>query len=146
MSDENFTAPPSGPSNEQPAAEPAWGAPPPNSRAGALSAASAAAELWAATDCRKGLSDTAASALAYVTFIPALIFLLVAPYNQKPDIRFHAIQELGLTVVGICLHFSWSSQSSASWSTLSAGWACWWCGLCALSRLRRAARSRFRVR
>ena len=53
----------------------------------------------------EGLSDTAASALAYVTFIPALVFLLVAPYNQKPVIRFHAIQELGLTVIGICLHF-----------------------------------------
>jgi uncharacterized membrane protein len=54
-----------------------------------------------------GLSDSAASALAYVTFIPAVIFLVLAPYNQKPVIKFHAIQELGLTLVGICLHLFW---------------------------------------
>lgn len=52
-----------------------------------------------------GLSDNAASALAYVTFIPALIFLLVPPYNQKPQIKFHAIQELGMTVVMFVLAF-----------------------------------------
>jgi uncharacterized membrane protein len=51
-----------------------------------------------------GLADNTAGALAYVTFIPALIFLLVAPYNQKPFIKFHAIQELGLTVFMMCLH------------------------------------------
>jgi len=47
-----------------------------------------------------GLSESAASALAYVTFIPAIIFLLVAPYNQSAKIRFHSIQMLGLSVVG----------------------------------------------
>ena len=54
-----------------------------------------------------GLTDNAASALAYVTFIPAIIFLVLAPYNQKPVIRFHAIQELGLTIVGIILRIFW---------------------------------------
>jgi uncharacterized membrane protein len=53
----------------------------------------------------EGLSDNAAGALAYVTFIPALIFLLMAPYNQKPLIKFHAIQEIGLTVVMFVLSF-----------------------------------------
>ena len=47
------------------------------------------------------------SALAYVTFIPAVIFLVLAPYNQKPVIKFHAIQELGLTLVGIILRIFW---------------------------------------
>lgn len=51
-----------------------------------------------------GLSDNAAGALAYVTIIPAIIFLVMAPYNQKPFVKFHAIQELGLSVVMICLH------------------------------------------
>jgi len=120
MSDENFTTPPSGhESNEPPAAEPAWGAPQANyTQAGAPPPPPPPAG-YAQTGyppppppnygpppiAGEGLSDTAASALAYVTFIPALIFLLLAPYNQKPVIRFHAIQELGLTVVGICLHF-----------------------------------------
>jgi uncharacterized membrane protein len=48
-----------------------------------------------------GLSDTAAGALAYITFIPALIFLLVAPYNQKPFIKFHAWQCITLTLTSI---------------------------------------------
>jgi uncharacterized membrane protein len=47
-----------------------------------------------------GLSENAASALAYVTIIPAIIFLLVAPYNQSPRIKFHSIQMLALSVVG----------------------------------------------
>lgn len=50
-----------------------------------------------------GLSDTAAGALAYVTIIPAILFLVLAPYNQKPFIKFHAFQCLGLAVVWICL-------------------------------------------
>jgi uncharacterized membrane protein len=104
MSDQEFNNTPSGPeSNQQPATEPAWGAPPPNYTQAAYppppppnyippSAAGA------------GLTDTTASALAYLTFIPAIIFLVLAPYNEKPVIKFHAIQELGLTLVGICLH------------------------------------------
>jgi uncharacterized membrane protein len=52
-----------------------------------------------------GLSDNAAGALAYVTIIPAIIFLVLAPYNQKPFIKFHAIQELGLFVFMVALHF-----------------------------------------
>ena len=36
-----------------------------------------------------------------------MIFLVLAPYNQKPVIRFHAIQELGLTLVGIILRIFW---------------------------------------
>jgi uncharacterized membrane protein len=53
------------------------------------------------------LSESAASALAYVTFIPAIIFLLVAPYNLSPKIKFHAIQEIGLTALQIMLLFLW---------------------------------------
>ena len=53
----------------------------------------------------EGLSDNAAGALAYVTFIPAVIFLVVAPYNQKPFVKFHAFQSLGLAVTGFVLGF-----------------------------------------
>jgi uncharacterized membrane protein len=118
MSDENFTTPPAGPeSNEPIASEPAWGAPQPSSTQAGYPPPPTPGYTQTAYPpppppdygpppiAGEGLSDTAASALAYVTFIPALIFLLLAPYNQKPVIRFHAIQELGLTVVGICLHF-----------------------------------------
>ena len=117
MSDEDFTTPPAGhESNEQPAAEPAWGAPQPNyTQAGAPPQPPPPADYTQTAYppppnygpppiAGEGLTDTAASALAYVTFIPAIIFLVLAPYNQKPVIKFHAYQELGLTVVLICLH------------------------------------------
>ncbi len=45
-----------------------------------------------------GLSDTAAGVLAYITVIPAIIFLLVEPYNKKPNIKFHAWQCICLTI------------------------------------------------
>jgi uncharacterized membrane protein len=44
-----------------------------------------------------GLSDNAASGLAYFTFIPAIIFLVVAPYNQNATVRFHSWQSIFLT-------------------------------------------------
>lgn len=50
-----------------------------------------------------GLTDTAAGALAYVTIIPAILFLVLAPYNQRPFIKFHAFQCLGLALAWICL-------------------------------------------
>jgi uncharacterized membrane protein len=50
-----------------------------------------------------GLSDNAAGALAYFTPIPAIIFLLVAPYNQKSSIRFHAWQSILLFVAAIVI-------------------------------------------
>ena len=43
-----------------------------------------------------GLSDDAASGLAYLTFIPAIIFLVVAPYNTNPKVKFHAWQSIFL--------------------------------------------------
>jgi uncharacterized membrane protein len=50
-----------------------------------------------------GLSDDAASGLAYVTIIPAIIFLVVAPYNQKASIRFHCWQSIFLGIACIVL-------------------------------------------
>ena len=41
---------------------------------------------------QSGLSDNAAGALAYVTIIPAIVFLLVEPYNKNSFVRFHAWQ------------------------------------------------------
>jgi uncharacterized membrane protein len=118
MSEEDFTTPPSGPeSSQQPAAEPAWGPPQPNfTQAGAPPPPGYTQTAYTPPPppnygpppiAGEGLSDNAASALAYVTFIPAVIFLVLAPYNQKPVIKFHAIQELGLTLVGIILRIFW---------------------------------------
>jgi len=45
-----------------------------------------------------GLSDNAACGLAYLTFIPAIIFLVVPPYNQSANVRFHSWQSIFLAV------------------------------------------------
>jgi uncharacterized membrane protein len=51
-----------------------------------------------------GLTDNVAGALAYVTIIPAIIFLLVAPYNRNRFVRFHAFQCLILAVAWIAIN------------------------------------------
>jgi uncharacterized membrane protein len=55
----------------------------------------------------EGLSDTAAGALAYVTIIPAIIFLVMPPYNTKPFVKFHAFQCIGLAICWFCLGLVW---------------------------------------
>ena len=50
----------------------------------------------------EGLSENAASGLAYITLIPAIIFLVVAPYNTNPKIKFHAWQCIFLGLTGFC--------------------------------------------
>lgn len=47
-----------------------------------------------------GLSENAAGVVAYITIIPAIIFLVMVPYNRSSFIRFHAWQSIffGVTV------------------------------------------------
>ena len=45
-----------------------------------------------ATSPGGGLADNMAGALAYVTIIPAIVFLVLDPYNKKRFIRFHSFQ------------------------------------------------------
>ena len=47
---------------------------------------------------QSGLSEAAASGLAYLTFIPAIVVLVVAPYNQNSTVRFHAWQSIFLSI------------------------------------------------
>lgn len=51
-----------------------------------------------------GLSDNAAGALAYVTIIPAIIFLLVEPYNRSSYVRFHSWQCIFLSIAAFAVH------------------------------------------
>jgi uncharacterized membrane protein len=55
-----------------------------------------------------GMADNVAGMLAYVTFIPAIIFLVTPPYNQSRFIRFHSYQSIFLfvAVVGIQIALS----------------------------------------
>jgi uncharacterized membrane protein len=52
----------------------------------------------AAAPAGSGLADNVAGMLAYVTFIPAIIFLVMEPYNRSRFIRFHAFQSIFLWV------------------------------------------------
>jgi uncharacterized membrane protein len=49
------------------------------------------------------LSEPIAGALAYFTFVPAIVFLLVEPYKKNRFVRFHAFQCLLLWAAGILL-------------------------------------------
>jgi uncharacterized membrane protein len=48
-----------------------------------------------------GLSDNAAGAIAYLTIIPAVLFLVIEPYNRNPFVRFHAWQSILLCVAAV---------------------------------------------
>ena len=50
-----------------------------------------------------GISDNGAGALAYITIIPAIVFLVMPPYNASAYVRFHCWQSIFLNVVGIVI-------------------------------------------
>jgi uncharacterized membrane protein len=66
-------------------------------------AASAPAAGPAAT---AGLNDNAAGMLAYVTFIPAIIFLVLEPYNKSRFVRFHSFQCIFICVASLIAHIA----------------------------------------
>lgn len=45
-----------------------------------------------------GLSDNAAGAIAYITIIPAIVFLVMPPYNTSSFVRFHSWQSIFLGI------------------------------------------------
>jgi uncharacterized membrane protein len=51
-----------------------------------------------------GLSETAAGAIAYITIIPAIIFLAMEPYNRSSFVRFHSWQSIFLGVAAVAVH------------------------------------------
>jgi uncharacterized membrane protein len=53
---------------------------------------------------QSGLSDNAAGAIAYITIIPAIIFLVMEPYNRSSFIRFHSWQSIFLGVAAAVVH------------------------------------------
>ena len=62
-----------------------------------------------ATAAGGGLQDNVAGMLAYFTIIPAIIFLVLEPYNRNKFIRFHAFQCLffaaAIFAISIVLNF-----------------------------------------
>src|SRR5579863_10095701 len=62
----------------------------------------------AATASSAGMADNVAGMLAYITFIPAIIFLVMEPYNKNRFIRFHSFQCLFFAAALFVLHFGLS--------------------------------------
>lgn len=50
-----------------------------------------------------GLTDNVAGALAYVTVIPSILFLVLEPYNRNRFIRFHSFQNIFFAVAWLAL-------------------------------------------
>ncbi len=50
-----------------------------------------------------GLADNVAGMLAYVTIIPAIVFLVVEPYNRNRFVRFHAFQSIFFAIAWTAL-------------------------------------------
>lgn len=70
------------------------------------------------------LADNIAGALAYVTFIPAIVFLVMEPYNKRKFVRFHAFQCIFLVVVLIVLNYIVAALFIHDlWSGMSRGFA-----------------------
>jgi uncharacterized membrane protein len=67
-----------------------------------------AAPMGSATASTSGLSDNVAGMLAYVTIIPAIIFLVTAPYNKNRFIRFHSFQCLFFCLALIVISVAFS--------------------------------------
>jgi uncharacterized membrane protein len=71
---------------------------------GAGSAAAGAAP--AATPVQPGtlpIAENAAGLLAYFTVIPAIVFLVLEPYNKNRFVRFHSFQCIAFNVAWIAL-------------------------------------------
>ncbi|GAC1658297.1 MAG: hypothetical protein NVS9B15_19890 [Acidobacteriaceae bacterium] len=56
------------------------------------------------TTAHQGLSENSAAAIAYITIIPAIVFLILEPYNRMRLVRFHAWQCIFLSVASIAIH------------------------------------------
>ena len=76
----------------------------------AVGGAAPAAAPPAAT-ASTGLTSNVAGALAYFTFIPAIVFLVVDPYKNDKFIRFHSFQSIFFSVAFIGFSIAWTILS-----------------------------------
>ena len=49
------------------------------------------------------IPENIAGALAYVTFVPAVVFLVMEPYRRTSFVRFHSMQCLLVSAAGMAL-------------------------------------------
>jgi uncharacterized membrane protein len=61
-----------------------------------------------ATASAGGMADNVAGMLAYITIIPAIIFLVMEPYNKNRFVRFHSFQNIFFVVALIVCWIAFS--------------------------------------
>ena len=72
--------------------------------AGSYSGGAAPAAQYGAPAAAAGLTENVAAALCYVLgLITGIVFLVLAPYNQNKNIRFHAFQAIFFHVAIVAL-------------------------------------------
>jgi uncharacterized membrane protein len=82
------------------------------------------------TGAAGGLADNVAGMLAYITIVPAIIFLVVEPFNRNRFVRFHAFQSIffcvawtvlwvALSIVGMIPVLGWATL--VIWPLLGLG-------------------------
>jgi uncharacterized membrane protein len=82
---------------------------------------------------QSGLSDNAVAAISYITFVPAIVFLILPPYNTSSFVRFHAWQSIFLNItafvvsvaIGIVLGMTVFFAPFAFLLLSRLVWLCW---------------------
>ena len=69
----------------------------------ACSSRTAAPPAAAAQGTTGGMQDNVVGMLCYITIIPAIIFLVMEPYNKSRFVRFHAFQMIFFSVAMIAI-------------------------------------------
>lgn len=75
----------------------------------------------ASTPASGGLADNVAGMLAYITIIPAIIFLVMEPYNKNKFVRFHAFQSIGFAIAWFIVNCFWIIPF-IGWIIAFVGW------------------------
>lgn len=70
---------------------------------GSTMCAACSSKAAAAAPSAGGLTDNVAGMLAYVTIIPAIIFLVTPPYNKSRFVRFHSFQMIFFCIAMIAI-------------------------------------------
>ena len=69
----------------------------------ACSSRTAAPPAAVAQGTTGGMTDNVVGMLAYITIVPAIIFLVMEPYNKSRFVRFHAFQNIFFCVAWIVI-------------------------------------------
>jgi uncharacterized membrane protein len=75
-----------------------------------------------AAGANSGLSDNAAGAIAYITIIPAIIFLIVEPYNKNSFVRFHSWQSIFLGIAAFAVQIVLTIIPVVGWILIPLLW------------------------